>query len=268
MASDYDILLASKQEHIAERAAKGLSTGGGEVIDPNVVVRGGEAVYIASPAETFESRYGYDPSPYTGGSGRQVEGYSPVTGEISVPAQVSGPTATPVSTTEVLPMNGYVSYDGASGLGTTIPTTSVSASPVGWGILAWVAAGWFIKLGSRLFMKVGVAKSFIARYGAPALKALVGGASFAIIIDAIMGGLDDNTSIEIKRRKAKRYSIGTNPRLNTLLKVGKRVDNIFVRYDSRIRKFRSRLRGYSQRRYYRPPSNYYLSAAERKQLRG
>ncbi len=54
------------------------------------------------------------------------------------------------------------------------------------------------------------------------------------------------------RKRRKRYSIGSNPRMGTLLKVGKKVDNIFLRYDKRVRKFRSRIRGYNPRPAFRP----------------
>ena len=75
--------------------------------------------------------------------------------------------------------------------------------------------------------------------------------------------LEAISEAEKMKRKPKRYSIGTNPRLNTLLKVGKRVDNIFVRYDKRISKFRSRLRGYRQpRRQHVYRQDRYLSPVE------
>lgn len=50
--------------------------------------------------------------------------------------------------------------------------------------------------------------------------------------------------------RRKRYSIGSNPRMGTLLKVGKKVDNIFLRYDKRVKKFRTRIRGYNPRPAY------------------
>ena len=115
---------------------------------------------------------------------------------------------------------------------------------------------------------LGFLKGLWAQFGPTALKALVGGTVFATIMKLITGGASDDTPISLKARK-KRYSIGTNPRLSTLLKVGKRVDNIFVAYDKRISKFRSRLRGTSRTTRTRRPAygpTQYLSAVERKQL--
>ena len=114
---------------------------------------------------------------------------------------------------------------------------------------------------------LGVAKWLLQRFGSTALKALVGGLAFKEIMDLIFGGASDETTIKVRKKSPRRYSIGSNPRLNTLLKVGKRVDNIFARYDSRIRKFRSRLRGSPRprRRYYDAP-NPYLSPVERRAL--
>ena len=116
-------------------------------------------------------------------------------------------------------------------------------------------------------MALGIIKALIARYGALFVKTLIGAAAFKFVLDLIRGGASDDTPITIKpRRKARRMSIGTNPRLNTLLKVGKRVDNIFARYDKRIGKFRSRLRGYAPRRRRAYYPSAYLSPVERRQL--
>ncbi|GAI00640.1 unnamed protein product [marine sediment metagenome] len=98
-----------------------------------------------------------------------------------------------------------------------------------------------------------------------------GAASVAWNTIANLFGLNPADAIavaESMKKKGKRYSIGTNPRLNTLLKVGKRVDNIFVRYDKRISKFRSRLRGYQQpRRRYAYRQEQYLSPVEKRAIR-
>ena len=115
---------------------------------------------------------------------------------------------------------------------------------------------------------LGFLKGIWAKFGPTVLKALVGGSVFAAIMKLITGGASDNTPVSLTARK-KRYSIGTNPRLSTLLKVGKRVDNIFVAYDKRISKFRSRLRGTSRTTRARRPAygpTQYLSAVERKAL--
>jgi len=117
---------------------------------------------------------------------------------------------------------------------------------------------------------LGALKSLLAKFGPTIVKSIIGAAAFKTLMDLIFGGASDDTPVKVSTRKrSKRYSIGTNPRINTLLKVGKRVDNIFANYDQRIRKFRSRLRGYSPpRRHTYAPSPRYLSAVERKQIRG
>lgn len=110
-------------------------------------------------------------------------------------------------------------------------------------------------------LTLGFLKALLAKYGPYLLKMMVGGAVFATIVKLITGGASDETLVKIKRAR-KRYSIGANPRLNTLLKVGKRVDNIFNRYDKRIGKFRSRLRGTRPRRT--APFREFLSPVERR----
>ena len=86
---------------------------------------------------------------------------------------------------------------------------------------------------------LGMARNWMSKYGPPIVRLALGAALFGVIVDAIDGGLDDD-AVFVKRRSPKRYTIGANPRLNTLLKVAKRVDNIFVKYESRMKKFRGR----------------------------
>lgn len=64
-------------------------------------------------------------------------------------------------------------------------------------------------------------------------------AAAGLISTAIYGWLKG----EGRKAKGKRYSIGASPRIETLLRVAKRVDNIFLRFDKRVRKFRGRIRG-------------------------
>ncbi len=64
-----------------------------------------------------------------------------------------------------------------------------------------------------------------------------------------------------KGHRARRLSIGSNPRLGTLIKVAKKTDNIMLRYDKRVTKFRARIRGSGRRpapRYY--PNRRYARA--------
>lgn len=52
------------------------------------------------------------------------------------------------------------------------------------------------------------------------------------------------------KRKGKRYSIGRNPRLLTLLKVAKLVDNIFVAYNKRVGKYARRTKDPGRKVFY------------------
>jgi hypothetical protein len=119
-----------------------------------------------------------------------------------------------------------------------------------------------------LFWTVGMLKELLAKWGPTLLKSIIGAAAFKEFMDLLFGGAGDETILRSKpgARRGKRYSIGANPRLNTLLKVAKRVDNIFVRYDTRISKFRSRIRGTRRRRVYRAAPSAFLSPVERKLL--
>lgn len=96
-------------------------------------------------------------------------------------------------------------------------------------------------------VSLGVIRQLVARYGNGILGFIFPAAAIAAIIDLINGDESDDTQLKTKPKRKRRYSIGANPRLNTLLKVGKAVDNIFVRYDRRVSKFRARIRGISPR---------------------
>ena len=149
---------------------------------------------------------------------------------------------------------------------TLMPTPMVTpaiaptmATPMALPAIAGVVAALPKVAGATLTL--GFLKSLLAKYGPYLLKMMVGAATFATIVKLITGGASDETMIKISRKK-KRLSIGANPRLNTLLKVGKFVDNTFNRYDKRISKFRSRLRGPRPRRSM--PFREYLSPVERR----
>lgn len=151
----------------------------------------------------------------------------------------------------IMPLDDLYAQQGMNG--TSYPVTQTALPVAG----ALVAAG---------TLTLGLLKNLLAKYGATILKTLIGAAAFKEFMDMLLGGKPD-TAVVKARGKKKRYSIGANPRLNTLLKVAKRVDNIFVSYDKRISKFRTRVKGPRRRTSYRP-MGYYLSPAERKQLRG
>ncbi len=99
---------------------------------------------------------------------------------------------------------------------------------------------------------LGMVRGWISKYGGTVVRTVLGAALFAVVFDALDGGLDDDT-VFYKRRAPKRYTIGANPRLNTLLKVAKRVDNIFVKYESRMKKFRGRAAPRRHRHTPQPP---------------
>lgn len=127
---------------------------------------------------------------------------------------------------------------------TPIVTAGIGALPVLGGIAA---------------LTLGTIKALISRYGWTIVRGLLGGVAAASVIKLITAGAPDDKKVSLRKRR-KRYSIGANPRINTLLKVAKKVDNIFASYDTRMRKFRGRIRGYrprTQARYYRPPAPHH-----------
>lgn len=147
--------------------------------------------------------------------------------------------------------DGYVPLPGMP----TGPTATPMAFPLVAGLGVWT---------------VGMLKALLARFGPTILKGIIGAAAFKEFMDLIFGGAPDDTPLRTPpgaKGRARRYSIGANPRLGTLIKVAKRVDNLFNQYDKRISKFRSRIRGPRRAtvRYYPGPSSY-LSPVERKQL--
>lgn len=145
----------------------------------------------------------------------------------------------------------------AAKIASVLPS-GVSADPGDYSLMAILAGGGTILL--------GLLRGLVAKYGLSILKLVGSTAVVAKIWSWVSGGESDDKVISIPKGgrtggRRRRYSIGSNPRMDTLLKVAKRVDNIFVRYDSRMRKFRSRIRG--GRTYRQAPSNYYLSPAEK-----
>lgn len=171
-------------------------------------------------------------------------GYAPVT--MPPVAPIAMPTPVPTLVPTPVP--------------TVIPAAAPTmATPMALPALAGVVAALPKIAGATLTL--GFLKSLLAKYGPYLLKMMVGAATFATIVKLITGGASDETLVKITRKK-KRLSIGANPRLNTLLKVGKRVDNIFAKYDVRMRKFRGRLRGPRPRP--RLPFREYLSPVERR----
>jgi hypothetical protein len=162
--------------------------------------------------------------------------------------------------------DGPVSAYDASASFYTGETGGVVATQTGLPIIGGIAGA--IARTGVWTMLLGYARQLLAQYGPTVLKAIVGAAAFATIMKLIGIGAPDDTPVKVGGKgRAKRYSIGTNPRLGTLLKVSKRCDNLLTKTDNRIRKFRSRLHGYrTPRRRSYPGPGYYLSPAERKLL--
>ena len=195
-----------------------------------------------------------------------VEGWGPGSGYVTPPPSpppIVPSIPQPVRTITPEPIRGMpVVMNGESPM---LPDPIVQ--PAGLPALAGLGLAAILRISGR-FLSIGFIKSLIQRFGAAAVKTAVGVAVFSQILELIGIGAGDDTMVDVgRRRKPKRYSIGVNPRLKTLLKVGKRVDNIFASYDKRISKFRSRLRGGYRRPRYVYAGAQYLSPVERKQLR-
>ena len=193
-----------------------------------------------------------------GGPGQPPVGYTP--------QPTPSPAFVPLGGIPPSVVAGYGGLGGGEPGAELMPGGATGEPTLPGGIMTAGGPGLLLAGGTGLTL--GFLKGIWATYGPTVLKALVGGGVFATIMKLLTGGAPDNTPVSLKAKK-KRYSIGTNPRLSTLLKVGKRVDNIFVAYDKRISKFRSRLRGTSRTTRARRPTygpTQYLSAVERKAL--
>lgn len=109
---------------------------------------------------------------------------------------------------------------------------------------------------ARGVVGLGALRALVARYGPTFLRYIIPVGAIAAVIDLVNGDAPDETEVKLKKRR-KRLSIGRNPRVATLLRVAKRVDNLFASYDRRISKFRSRIRGSYRTRRYSPPHRRY-----------
>lgn len=90
---------------------------------------------------------------------------------------------------------------------------------------------------------LGFIRTLIARVGWGTIVTILGTALAAKILAMLNDGDPDDKKVLLGKRKHKRYSIGRNPRLRTLLKVANRVDGIFDQYDKGITRFRTRVKG-------------------------
>jgi len=109
---------------------------------------------------------------------------------------------------------------------------------------------------------LGFLRSLFAKYGPTLIKALVGGAAFGWIMSLIMGDDPDDKLVSLKK-KPKRYTIGSNPRVRTLQKVARHCQRLLKRHEKVIREFLPK----KQVRYGIPPAKA-LSAIEKAAIRG
>ncbi len=191
------------------------------------------------------------------------------TEEPPTPTPVIVPTPTPVVTPTPTPSP--VSFNGVAttlpGVETDIPVVTPGNGGVtynGEGAIATPAAfplAPVVVAGAAL--SFGFLKRFFFRYGAKALKVLIGLAAFKEFMDLLGLGAPDEYMIKIRKNGKRRYSIGTNPRVGTLQKVSRHCQRLLKRHEKVIREFLPK----RQPRYGIPPSKA-LSAIEKAAIRG
>jgi len=221
-----------------------------------------ELQYYPAAQEYYERTYGPIPAPLP-----PRTYIPPPTAPTPLPIR---PIPLPVVPAGLLPTGGL-------GLPTVDPGSPIGELLSGWGVEGWplgetaaATGGTVVEAGLPAIgaagITLGAAKALLAKFGPTILKAILGAGVFAGFMKLLGIGAPDTTLVKSVSTGKRRYSIGGNPRLNTLLKVAKRVDNIFASYDSRISKFRSRIKGPQRRRANYYPMTKFLSPVERKQL--
>lgn len=118
-------------------------------------------------------------------------------------------------------------------------------------------------VGAAAMLSLGFLKRFFIRYGAKALKLLIGVAAFKEFMDMLGIGAPDETMIRIRKGARRRYSIGSNPRVGTLQKVSRHCQRLLKRHEKVIREFLPK----KAPRYGIPPSRA-LSPIEKAAIRG
>lgn len=85
---------------------------------------------------------------------------------------------------------------------------------------------------------VGAIKWLIQQYGQSAvfqrIAQLVGVSAATAVISKVIASLNDNQKVTLRKRK-RRYSIGANPRVGTLIKVAKFTDKLTRKMHNRFR---------------------------------
>ncbi len=118
-------------------------------------------------------------------------------------------------------------------------------------------------IGALGFLSLGLFKRLLIRFGPLLLKTLIGAAAFKEFMDLIGIGAPDETEVKISiKRKKRRYSIGSNPRVRTLAKVSRHCQRLLKAHEKVIKEFLPK----KQVRYGQLPAHL-LSSAERKLLK-
>jgi len=114
-------------------------------------------------------------------------------------------------------------------------------------------------------MSIGLFKTLLVRFGPLVLKGIIGAAAFKEFMDLIGIGAPDNLEVKVAagKKKRKRYSIGSNPRVGTLAKVSRHCKRMLVRHEKVIKEFLPKPR---KATYGMPPYKM-LSPVERKLLK-
>ena len=142
-----------------------------------------------------------------------------------------------------------------------IVATPVIAPIVAAGAVAAIRA-LVIRFGGRL--SVGLFVAFIRRWGSVAVKMAIGVLAFNELMDLVGLGAPAETIIDVKlRKKRKRYSIGYNPRVQTLQKVARHTMKLLKRHQKYINEFFPK-----KKVTYGIPPGKALSAIERAAIKG
>ena len=140
--------------------------------------------------------------------------------------------------------------------------STVADQPQAFPLLAAGAAVAIPLLGRVI--SLGLIRQIIARFGPVAVKLAIGALAFNEIMDLIGLGAPDGMLFEFgkKKKKRRRYSIGANPRVQTLAKVSRHCKRLLKRHEKVSREFLPKKTTYGQL------PRTMLSAVERKALKG
>jgi len=140
------------------------------------------------------------------------------------------------------------SYNGTNGVEAYPGVPAVLPAAIGPVIAALAPVLMRLVQTGALAAAVALAKKYLGRSW---WKILLAAAAAGLIAFAIVRLLRTRG-----KKKSRRLSIGTNPRLGTLLKVAKRTDNLLLRFRRRVAKFEHRTR--------RAPAPHYVMSPQRR----